>query len=297
MMRAGITGGAGFIGGHVVKALQARGIEPVVFDHMGRGLMLGDVRDRTAVFELAAHVDGIIHLAAVLGTQETIRDPRPAAETNILGGLNVLEACENYNIPVVNIAVGNWWMRNTYSTTKHTVERLLEQYRDNLNLRAVNVRAVNAYGPGQSSAAPFGSAKVRKIIPSFVCRALSGEPIEVYGDGQQVSDMVYVTDVADTLVSALVTAESGEVPGHVIEVGPTEHNTVLSVAELVRDLVGHGEIRHLPMRPGEEVGATVTANNETLAAVGIDRTFLTPLRLGLAETIEWFKQNRGVTWR
>jgi UDP-glucose 4-epimerase len=297
MMRVGITGGAGFIGGHVVKALQARAIEPVVFDHMGRGLMLGDVRDRTAVFELAAHVDGIIHLAAVLGTQETIRDPRPAAETNILGGLNVLEACENYNIPVVNIAVGNWWMRNTYSTTKHTVERLLEQYRDNLNLRAVNVRAVNAYGPGQSAAAPFGSAKVRKIIPSFVCRALSGEPIEVYGDGQQVSDMVYVTDVADTLVSALVTAESGEVPGHVIEVGPSEHNTVLSVAELVRDLVGHGEIRHLPMRPGEDVGATVTANNETLAAVGIDRTYLTPLRLGLAETIEWFKKNRGMTWR
>lgn len=297
MMRVGVTGGSGFIGGHVVAALEAKGLEPIVFDHRGRGVMLGDIRDRTAVFELAAHVDGIIHLAAVLGTQETISDPRPAAETNIMGGLNILEATHHYGLPLVNIAVGNHWMRNTYSTTKHCVERLLEQYRDNLGLRAVNVRAVNAYGPGQVVAAPFGPGKVRKIVPSFVCRALSGEPIEVYGDGEQVSDMVHVSDVARTLVAALETAEKFTLPNRVVEVGPREHHSVNDVAALVSQLAGPVDITYLPMRPGETAGAVVTADTETLADVGIDRDGFVPLRQGLSETVEWFRRNRGVTWR
>jgi len=110
-MKVGVTGGAGFIGGH-------RGHEPLVLDHHNRRLhrddvevLLGDVRDETAVFELAAHVDGIIHLAAVLGTQETIQRPRPSAETNILGILNVFEAADRYQLPVVYAGVGNHWMR------------------------------------------------------------------------------------------------------------------------------------------------------------------------------------------
>jgi len=296
-MRVGVTGGSGFIGQHVVDMLESKNIEPVVFDHHGRGVMLGDIRDRTSVFELAAHVDGIIHLAAVLGTQETIADPRPAAETNIMGGLNVLEACHRYDLPLVNIAVGNWWMRNTYSTTKHTVERLLEQYRDNLGLRAVNVRAVNAYGPGQVAAAPYGSGKVRKIVPSFVCRALSGAPIEVYGDGEQVSDMVYVTDVARTLLAALETAKSFTLPTRVIEVGPAVHSTVNHVAELVSQYAGPVAIEHLPMRPGEQAGASVTADNSTLIDVGIDADQMKPLDQGIQETVQWFQSMRGVTWR
>jgi len=301
-MRVGVTGGSGFIGQHVVSWLRTfPGVEPLVFDHKGRGddVMLGDVRDRTAVMEFAAHVDRIIHLAAVLGTQETIADPRPAAETNIMGGLNVLEACHRYDLPLVNIAVGNWWMRNTYSTTKHTVERLLEQYRDNCGLRAINVRAVNAYGPGQVAAAPFGPGKVRKIMPSFICRALSGLPIEVYGDGQQVSDMVHVSNVASALHAALMSAAQGSVPTRTIEVGPSEHHTVLDIAELVATIAGRGTpvpIVHLPMRPGEQPGARVTADNSTLLDIGLQPT-LVPLDQGIGNTVAWFEKNRGVTWQ
>jgi UDP-glucose 4-epimerase len=96
-MRIGIVGGAGFIGGHVADVATERGHEVLIFDHKGRSssgheVMLGDVRDPTAMTELAAHVDGVIHLAACLGTQETILNPRPAAETNVMGGLNFLEA-------------------------------------------------------------------------------------------------------------------------------------------------------------------------------------------------------------
>jgi UDP-glucose 4-epimerase len=95
----------------------------VVFDHHRSGprdyeVILGDIRDATAMVELAAHCDGIIHLAAVLGTQETIFNPRPAAETNLVGGLNFLEAVSQYDLPGVYIAIGNHWMNNSYSISK-----------------------------------------------------------------------------------------------------------------------------------------------------------------------------------
>jgi UDP-glucose 4-epimerase len=124
--------------------------------------------------ELAAHVDGIIHLAACLGTQETIQNPRPAAETNVQGGLNFLEAIAQYDIPGVYIGVGNHWMNNTYSISKTTVERFAAMFNKERGTRCNIVRLVNAYGPYQSVAPPFGPAKVRKITPAFVCRALTG---------------------------------------------------------------------------------------------------------------------------
>jgi nucleoside-diphosphate-sugar epimerase len=298
----GVTGGAGFIGGHVVDALIAAGHTPVVFDHLGRRrddgveVMLGDIRDATAVSELAAHVDGIVHLAACLGTQETIRNPRPAADTNITGGLNVLEALAAYDIPGVYIAVGNHFMNNSYSITKTTIERFARMYNTERGVRCNVVRAVNAYGPQQSVAPPFGPAKVRKITPAFVCRALVGEPVEIYGDGQQVSDMVHVRDVARTLVAALECAAAGMVVP-TVECGPVDHHTVRQVAEQV--LIESGcpmddtasRLRFLPMRPGEIPGATVIADTETLWAVGVDPAGLIPLADGVAETVKWFREN------
>lgn len=298
-MKVAVTGGSGFIGSWVCRELTARGHEPVRFDvrrHHSTDV-LGDVRDATAVTELAAHVDGVIHLAAVLGTQETIGNPRPAAETNILGMVNVLAACHQYGLPLVNICVGNYWMRNTYSTTKRCAERLLEQYRDELGLRAANVRCVNAYGTGQSVAAPYGSAKVRKIMPSFICRALTGADIEVYGDGSQVSDMVHVADVARVLVSALEHCAADDTPKVTLEVGPLEHHSVLDIACMVHEACGsESRITHLPMRPGEEPGASVTANPSTLTQVGIDPSTLIPLVEGVESTVRYYRAERGSSW-
>ena len=129
-----VTGGGGFIGSYVVEELLRRQYKVVVFDTRwrkpieGAEVVLGDTRDATSVTEAIAHVDGVIHLAGVLGTQETITNPRPAVETNVMGGLNVLEACAQYDLPLVNIAVGNWWMNNTYSITKNTVERFCDMW-------------------------------------------------------------------------------------------------------------------------------------------------------------------------
>ena len=302
-MKVGLTGGQGFIGKWVTDELLRRGHTVLVLDHKKRpaeqfsdndnvDYLWGDVRDEVVMMELAAHVDGIIHLAAVLGTQETIGDPRPAATTNLVGGLNFLHAIKHYDLPGVYICVGNHWMNNPYSISKTTVERFCHMYRKEHGTRINQVRAVNAYGPLQLAAPPYGPGKVRKITPAFVCRALNNDPIEVYGDGQQISDMVHVRDLAHTLVDAFDHAADNRIHEHVIECGPDEPATVLEIAQTVRDLTAERtgntvDIVHLPMRPGEIPGDVVRADTTTMERADMRKPQIA-LEDGLRETIAWF---------
>lgn len=298
-----VTGGTGFIGSYVVEALLERGRQVLVLDHMHRhptpgvSTIYGDIRDPIDVSEAMAHADSWIHLAGVLGTAETVQDPRPAAVTNILGGLNMLEAAAHYKTPGVNIAVGNHWMDNPYSITKSTVERFCNLYRDERGVEVSVVRALNAYGPRQVPAAPYGPSKVRKITPSFVCRALAGDPIEVYGDGSQVMDMIHVADVADILVEALQVTETVGCVRGVLEAGTGRSTTVLDIAQAVANEVGtqtgaDPEIRFLPMRAGEPERSVVLGNPGTLAAIDVDPKRLMTLEDGLESTVLWYRQ----TW-
>jgi len=258
-------------------------------------VVLGDIRDATSVTEAIAHADGVVHLAGVLGTQETINNPRPAAETNILGGLNVFEACAQYNVPLVNIAVGNYWMNNTYSITKNTMERFADMMNKYRGTRISIVRALNAYGPRQVAAAPFGPSKVRKIMPAFVCRALVGEAIEIYGDGEQVMDMIYVSDVARVLVQALIATENGTLVA--VEAGSGNPTTVNDIAEEVITQAAmvtgkRVEVVHIPMRPGEDANSIVLGHPDTLAPLGMDGSDFVPLSAGVAQTVRYFEEMR-----
>ena len=312
-MKVAVTGGQGFIGRWICQRLLAEGHSPVVIDRriLDRERLyppigdveffLGDVLDPVAMMEVAAHVDGIVHLAAVLGTQETIKNPIPSALTNTIGALNVFEAANHYDLPVVYAGVGNHWMRDhgtgSYTISKTAAEdyaRMMNAYRDG---RISVVRPVNAYGPGQSTAAPYGPSKVRKIIPAFVCRALTGSPIEVYGDGTQISDCVYVEDVARIFVRALeYTSKMGPL-AQAAEVGPIDSYSVNSVADLVRhsaaEFLGHDspvDLVHLPMRPGEVPNSVVKADVSTLAELGDDvqaDTFVS-LAEGVSRSVLYF---------
>lgn len=298
-MKVLVTGGAGFIGQYVCQRLDDAGQEPVIFDHIQQPHSnwerhLGDVTNATSVTEAIAHVDGVIHLAAILGSQETVANPRPAIDVNIYGALNVLDACVQYDIPMSMTSVGNHWLRSdgagTYTIVKECAADLFQMYRNYRGLRGNLVRPMNAYGPGQKMPVPYGPGKVRKILPSFICRALSGEPIQVYGDGEQISDMCWVDDVAKTLIEAMYHAHEGQL-NPIAEVGPAESMTVNEVARSVQQKVLDlyswstvASVEHLPMRDGEKKGVTA-ADPHTLDVYGIK---LTPFDVGLEQTVKYF---------
>ena len=296
-MKILITGGAGFIGSYVVEKCIQRGHEPIIFDHYNRQeqypcpVILGDVRDEVAVTEAMAHVDAWIHLAAVLGTQETIDNPRPAAQSNLMGGLNMLAAAKQYGLPGTYIGVGNHWMNNPYSITKTMIERFVNMYNKEHNTKVNIVRAMNAYGPRQRPVPPWGDSKVRKITPSFICRALEGLDIEVYGDGKQISDMCWVGDVAHALVVATEKAAKDIVFPEPVEVGPSHSKQVGEIAHLIVHLTeSNSKVVNLPMRPGEIPGATVSADVNTLKHVDMTEASLMPVSKGMEITIEYYKE-------
>lgn len=284
-MRLLVTGASGFIGRHVVKQLADRGHKPLMFDRTGQvpglrhALFLGDIRDRNAVEQAVYSSEGVIHLAGILGTQETVANPFPAVETNILGGLNVFEACAQHQKRAVCITVGNHWMNNPYSISKSAVERFALMYNKERGTKIAVVRALNAYGPGQKA------RPVRKIIPNFILPALKGEPLVIYGDGSQRMDMIYVQNVAHILIEALLRPHGQY--DKVFEAGTGVALTVNEIALMVLRLcASSSRIEHVPMRPGEEPGSTVIANRKTLAPLGIKS--LTPLDVGLRPTIAYY---------
>jgi len=278
-MKVMVTGAGGFIGGHVIDNLISRGIDVIAFDRMHKGELLrpgvfrflGDTRDETAVSEAVGVSDGVIHLAGVLGTSETIDNPVPAVETNIRGSLNVFQAVRQYHKRAVYITVGNYWFNNTYSITKTTAELLAWMFNREHGTKIAVVRALNAYGPRQKA------LPVRKIMPNFIGQALRGEPIMVYGDGEQVMDMIHVEDVADILVRALLVnhEQYSYLPERNIdnlvkfEAGTGRETTVNDIANMVLDAVAvyggdRGTIEHVAMRGGEPPRSVVVGDPSTL---------------------------------
>lgn len=284
-MKVLVTGGMGFIGQYVVANLKARGDEPVIFDHhfipheppVER--VMGTVTDKDAVDHAVSLCDGVIHLAGILGTQETIEYPDHAFEVNVWGGLNVFQAVKRYELPAVYITCGNYWMNNPYSISKNTAERIALMFNAERGTRIAVVRGYNAYGPGQRA------APIRKIIPNFILSALKGRTIDVYGDGEQLMDMIYVTDLAEILVRALDAKNWSKV----YDAGTGRRTTVNEIAYTVIQLAGGINLRHLPMRPGETEHAVVMADPETLGDLRPEQ-FVT-LEDGIARTIPYYREH------
>jgi UDP-glucose 4-epimerase len=267
-----VTGGAGFVGSHLAERLLAAGDRVTILDNLSTGslenvaqlvadpqftLVVDDVTDPLAVETLVADSDLVVHLAAAVGVKLILGDPLGSIETNVAGTRNVLEAAARSGTKVLvastsevygkasrspqreddDVVLGptsfNRW---SYAAAKMLDEFLALSYRTSMAVPAVVFRLFNTVGPRQSAA--YGM-----VIPRFVEAAVRGEPLPVYGDGEQLRCFLHVVDAVEAIVRL---ADCPEAVGEVVNVGSVEQVAIRELADRVLARVGAGAIEYVP---------------------------------------------------
>jgi nucleoside-diphosphate-sugar epimerase len=304
-----VTGGAGFIGSHLVEALLAGGCRVTVLDDLSSGnernlppsagelrLIRGDIRDRRMVDDAAAGCEAVFHLAAVVSVPKTTQDPIGSAEVNEAGSLNVLEAARRAGASRFVFASSSAVYGDDprlpkregmapqpltpYAVQKLAVEYHARVYSSLYGLPSVSLRFFNVFGPRQDPSSPYSG-----VISIFMTQALSAGVPVIYGDGSQSRDFVYVGDVVQALIRA---ANSPGGSGKVFNVGTGRSVTISRLWEMVAALSGStAKPVHGPPRPGD-VPRSVSAIDAAQKDLGfVPRV---SFEKGLAKTIEWYRQ-------
>jgi UDP-glucose 4-epimerase len=274
-----VTGSSGFIGKHLCSELARRGHEVAGFDQPRKDIRsLADVERALYGRDIGA----VINLAGMLGTPELFGSERLAAETNVLGAVNIYDAAARYGgVPVVQIGTGHKGQPNPYAITKACAEDLGLARAQWCGEKITVVRAYHVYGSWQIPGPPHGPAKVHKFFPTFACRALEGLPLELCGGGGQLIDPVHVSDVAVALADAI----SGPY-GTVTEAGCGKPVSVRSVAVDIAEAAGRDPFRdaevgyRVPPRAGEPQDAEVVATSPVCR---------NPWPYLVPETVAWYR--------
>lgn len=261
-----VTGGAGFIGSHLVDALLDLGHEITVLDNFstGRPENLAHIRERIKLIECDIGVNDdwvksftgvnwVFHLAALADIVPSIQEPEAYFRSNVNGSFNVLqaarqaEACRviyvasssSYGLPDIFPTPEDTDIdpQYPYALTKYLGEELVMHWGQVYNLPVLSLRFFNVYGPRSRTSGTYGA-----VFGVFLAQKLAGEPFTVVGDGEQTRDFTYVSDI----VSALIAAAESSRTNRVYNVGS---GATVSVNRLV-DLLG-GEKVYIPRRPGE----------------------------------------------
>lgn len=250
-----VTGGAGFIGSHLVEALLENGYSVRVLDDLSSGklsnlpidrchltLVVGDVADAPTVERAVKDCSAVVHLAAVASVQASVDDPVGTHQSNFVGTLNICEAMRQAGVRRVvyassaaiygnngeGMAITEDTPKNPltpYAADKLASEHFLDFYRRQHGLEPVILRFFNIYGPRQDPSSPYSG-----VISIFSERAQKKLPVTVYGDGEQTRDFVYVNDLVKVLVQAVGESEP------IIEPVNVGFNRSTSVNELVTTL-------------------------------------------------------------
>ncbi len=304
-----VTGGAGFIGSHIVDACIERGYRTAVLDNLSTGkrkhvhaeaeLLEGDIADERFVLDCVGRLkpDVVIHLAAQIDVQTSLKRPGFDASVNVVGTVNVLEACVRHGVRKLiypsSAAVYGVPQRlpideehpvapiSFYGISKHTPEHYLSVYADLYGLDYTVLRYANVYGIRQD---PKGEGGVVSI---FTEKLLRGETPVIFGDGLQTRDFIYVADVAAANLAAL---ERGS--RSVLNIGSNEATTVYALLERMCEAAGvELRMRHEPERKGD-IRHSMLSNTRARAELGWEP--IVPLREGLQRTIDYYRPYMGI---
>jgi UDP-glucose 4-epimerase len=313
-MRILVTGGAGFIGSHVVDAYVTAGHEVAVIDDLSSG-SADNVHPRARWYRLDirdAGLDGVFaearpevvcHHAAQVSVRRSVEAPQADAEVNVLGSLNVFEAARRHGVRRVIVASTGGAIygeqragaadethpcrpRSPYAVAKLAVEHYLDYARATFGLEAVVLRYANVYGPRQD---PHGEAGVVAI---FMQRILAGLPPTIFGDGEQVRDFVYVDDVVAANVLALA-VPTPDAETAIFNIGTGRATSVNELWRAIETLAQPGvRAYHEPARSGD-VRRSVLDPSRAARMLGWRPTVT--VEDGLARTWAWFAARAGET--
>jgi len=303
-----VTGGAGFIGSHLVERLMQKSLAVTVLDNMSTGTLAnvsqhigrknfrlekGDVRNVQRLREEIKRSDIVFHLAALVDIQRSVRSPLLTNEINVLGTLNLLESCRSTDIDLLVYASscavygdagkGKICERvsprpiSPYAASKLAAESYCLAFHRTYGLPVVCLRFFNIYGPRQRGG-PYAG-----VVPRFVQRLLHNQPPIIYGDGKQSRDFVSVRDVVRACELSL---ERRKAIGQTINIGSGRSTTVNDLAGLLVNLTNKAHMKPMyrPAREGEV--------RHSLADIGLGWRALgyrptVSLRKGLLEYLEW----------
>ncbi|MBI2503701.1 MAG: SDR family oxidoreductase [Candidatus Latescibacteria bacterium] len=303
-----VTGGAGFIGSHLVEELLQRGEQVRVLDNFSTGkrdnlrevldrieLIEGDLRSYHTVRQAVQGVDYVLHQGALPSVPRSIDDPITTNEVNVGGTLHVLDAARDAGVKRVVYASSSSIYGpdpqlpvresmaprpvSPYAVAKLAGEKYCHVFSKVYGLETVALRYFNIFGPRQDPASQYSA-----FIPKFVVGIMKGRPLTIDGDGTQAKDFTFVSNVVEANLLAL---EAEGVSGEVFNVGCGRMTSVSEVVGHIRLIVGaEGRITHGPPRPGD-VPHSLADISRARAQLGYEPRV--DARQGLAQVVAWFQ--------
>jgi len=311
-MKVLVTGGAGFIGSHLVERLLREGFEVRVLDNFSTGrlenlaavassieLITGDICDYSVVTEAMRAVEVVFHQAALCSVARSVEFPQPTNDVNIGGTLNILLAARDENVKRVVCASSSSVYGNTpvlpkqethsptpespYAVTKFTGELYCRNFYQLFGLETFSLRYFNVFGPRQVLDSPYAA-----VIPKFIDAILRGEPPVIYGDGQQSRDFSYIDNVVKANLLAMK-AQAGF--GEAFNIACGQQTSVSQLASYLMELVGLAiKPVHRETRAGD-VRHSLADISKAETLLGYHPT--TGLLAGLESTLEWYRNHRS----
>lgn len=306
-MRALVTGGAGFIGSHIVEELLQEGASVRVLDNFSTGkrenldaihgdleILQGDLRDPHAIKAAAHDVDWIFHLAAFISVPLSMQDPETCFAVNVAGTVSLLEAARQAGVRKVVLSSSAAVYGNTsvfptgeetplqplspYALSKQVNEQYARLYTQIFNLPVIGLRYFNVYGPRQRFDSAYAAA-----ICIFTRQLVNGEPITIFGDGKQSRDFIFVKDVA----RANLESARSDVAGEVFNICAGRETSLLDLLEELSQVSPRQpEVLFDTPRAGD-IYRSVGNPAKAVSILGFRAE--TSLADGLASTLEWMK--------